>query len=86
MLLSGVCLSVVEVDVWQVLLVMVGSRVHGAVDLVYRMVHRLFFWRDKVEGEYVEIIGGYELLFLATGEFKGEEVFEWDREVFEVKG
>ena len=32
LLLSGICLSVVEmVVVWQVLLVMVGSRVHGEV-------------------------------------------------------
>ena len=89
LLLSGVCLSVVEVEkvvVWQVLLVMVGSRVHGEEDLVSGMVQRLFFGRDKVVGEHVEEVGGQELLFLATGGFKREEVLELDREVSEVEG
>ena len=62
MLLSGVCLStMVEVKmvvVLQVLLVMVGSRVHGEVDLVSEMVQRLFFGRGKVVGEDVEKVGG----------------------------
>jgi hypothetical protein len=90
LLLSGVCLSVVEVEkvvVWQVLLVMVGSsRVHGEVDLVSGMVQRLFFERDKAVGEHGEEVGGLELLFLATGGFKREEVLELDREVSEVEG
>ena len=89
LLLSGVCLSVVEVKmvvVWQVLLVMVGSRVHGEVDLVSGMVQRLFFGRDKAIGEHGEEVGGLELLFLATGGFKREEVLELDREVSEVEG
>jgi hypothetical protein len=88
LLLSGVCLFVVEVKmvvVWQVLLVMVGSRVHGEEDLVSGMVQRLFFGRDKVVGEHVEEEGGQELLFMATGGFKREELFELDREVSEVE-
>ena len=46
--------------VWQVLLVMVGSRVQGEVDLVSGMVQRLFFGngREKVVGEHVEKVGG----------------------------
>ena len=58
---SGVCLSVVQVKmvvVWQVLLVMVGSRVHGEVDLVSGMVQILFFGRGKEVGEHFEKVGG----------------------------